>query len=312
MVLIKKTLSLILTLLLFSFAAFTAFHVIPGDSVTAMLGTEATQEQIDAMRAELGLDQPFLTRYKNWISGFIKGDLGTSNGYRMPVSQILKEKIPVTMALSVLAFVITLLVSFPLGVLYAKYAGTPGNTVFVILNQVVMSIPPFFSGILFSTVFGVIFKFFTPGNFVSFSQNPLGFWRYLFFPALAIAMPKAAMTIRMLRSSILTEMNKDYVRTAYSRGNTKVRTLNVHVLSNALIPVITFLAMTFSSIVAGSIIIEQIFVIPGIGRLLLVSISSRDYPMVLAIVMLIAAIVIIMNTLADVLCKYIDPRTRKA
>ena len=111
MVLIKKTLSLILTLLLFSFAAFMAFQVIPGDSVTAMLGTEATQEQIDAMREQLGLDQPILTRYKNWITGFIRGDLGTSYGYKMPVAQILKEKIPVTMALSVLAFAITLLVS---------------------------------------------------------------------------------------------------------------------------------------------------------------------------------------------------------
>ena len=312
MVLIKKTLSLILTLLLFSFAAFMAFQVIPGDSVTAMLGTEATQEQIDAMREQLGLDQPILTRYKNWITGFIRGDLGTSYGYKMPVAQILKEKIPVTMALSVLAFAITLLVSFPLGILYAKYVGTPANTFFVMLNQVVMSIPPFFSGILFSTIFGVIFKFFTPGNFVSYNQDPWGFWRYLLFPALAIAMPKTAMTIRMLRSSILTEMNKDYVRTAYSRGNTKVRTLNVHVLSNALIPVITFLAMTFSGIVAGSIIIEQIFVIPGIGRLLLVSISSRDYPMVLAIVMLIAAIVILMNYFSDVLCKFIDPRTRRS
>lgn len=312
MVLIKKTLSLILTLLLFSFAAFTAFQVIPGDSATAMLGTEATREQIDAMRAELGLDQPLLTRYRNWITDFIKGDLGTSYAYKMPVAQILKEKVPVTMVLSVLAFAITLLVSFPLGILYAKYVGTPENTFCVILNQVVMSIPPFFSGIIFSTVFGVIFKFFTPGNFVSYSQNPAQFFLYLLFPALAIAMPRAAMTIRMLRSSILTEMNKDYVRTAYSRGNTKVRTLNVHVLSNALIPVITFLAITFSGIVAGSIIIEQIFVIPGIGRLLLVSISSRDYPMVLAIVMLIAAIVIIMNYLADVLCNFIDPRTRKA
>ena len=154
-------------------------------------------------------------------------------------------------------------------------------------------------------------RLFTPGNFISYEQNPAGFWTYLFFPALAIALPRAAQTIKLLRSSILTEMTRDYVRSGTSRGNTKNRLLYVHVLRNALIPVITFLAMTFSGIVAGSIIIEQIFVIPGIGRLLLLSISNRDYPMVLTIVMIIALVVILMNYLADVLCQIVDPRTRR-
>ena len=310
MYILRKTVSLILTLFLFSFAAFMAFQIIPGDSVTAMLGTEATPEQIAAMRAELGYDKPLLVQYGRWISGFAKGDLGTSLGYRMPVAEILRDKIPITLALSVLAFLLVILISFPLGVLYAKLLGTPLNSLLVGLNQIIMSIPPFFSGIVFTFVFGIGLKFFTPGNFITREQDPLGFWKYLFFPALAIALPRCAMTIKLLRASILTEMIKDYVRSGTSRGNTKNRLLYVHVLRNALIPVITFLAMTFSNIVAGSIIIEQIFVIPGIGRLMLVSISNRDYPMVLAIVMIIALIVILMNYLADVLCQIVDPRTR--
>ncbi len=310
MPILRKTISLFLTLFLFSFAAFMAFQIIPGDAVIATLGTEATPEQIAQMRSELGYDKPLLARYWNWITGFAKGDLGTSLGYRMPVSEILKDKIPITAALSVLAFLLVVIISFPLGILYSKLLGSPLNSLVVSLNQIVMSIPPFFIGIIFTFVFGISLRLFTPGNFVSHSQNPTQFWTYLFFPALAIALPRAAQTIKLLRSSILSEMTKDYVRSGTSRGNTKNRLLYVHVLRNALIPVITFLAMTFSGIVAGSIIIEQIFVIPGIGRLLLLSISNRDYPMVLSIVMIIALVVILMNYLADVLCQLVDPRTR--
>ncbi len=307
---LRKTVSLILTLFLFSFAAFMAFQIIPGDSVIAMLGTEATPEQIAAMRAELGYDKPLLVRYGNWVSGFTRGDLGTSLGYHLPVADILKDKIPVTAALSVLAFLLVVIISFPLGILFAKLLNSPLNSLLVGLNQIVMSIPPFFSGIIFTSVFGLSLKLFKPGNFVSYEQSPWEFWKYLFFPALAIALPRSAQTIKLLRASILTETTKDYVRSGTSRGNTKNRLLYVHVLRNALIPVITFLAMTFSNIVAGSIIIEQIFVIPGIGRLLLLSISNRDFPMVLTIVMIIALIVILMNYLADMLCQIVDPRTR--
>ena len=276
--LLRKTVSLILTMFLFSFAAFMAFQIIPGDSVTAMLGTEATPEQIAAMRAELGYDKPLLVQYGRWISGFARGDLGISLSYRIPVAEILRDKIPVTAALSVMAFLIVLIVSFPLGILYAKLLGSPLNSLLVAVNQIVMSIPPFFSGIVFTSIFGIGLHLFTPGNFVPLRQDPAGFWKYLFFPALAIALPRSAQTIKLLRASILTEMIRDYVRSGTSRGNTKERLLYVHVLRNALIPVITFLAMVFSNIVAGSIIIEQIFVIPGIGRLLLVSISTAIIP----------------------------------
>ncbi len=306
----RKTVSLILTMFLFSFAAFMAFQIIPGDSVIAMLGTEATPEQIAAMRAELGYDKPLLIRYMNWISGFVKGDLGISMGYRLPVADILRDKIPVTAALSVLAFLIVIIISFPLGILYARLLGSPVNSLLVAANQIIMSVPPFFSGILFTSIFGISLRLFKPGNFISYAQDPFGFWKYLFFPALAIALPRSAQTIKLLRASILTEMSKDYVRSGTSRGNTQDRLLYVHVLRNALIPVITFLAMTFSNIVAGSLIIEQIFVIPGIGRLLLLSISNRDFPMVLTIIMIIALVVILMNYLADVLCQVIDPRAR--
>ena len=310
MILIKKAVSLLLTLLLVSFTVFMAFQIIPGDSVIASLGTEATPQQIAAMREELGLNKPLLSRYGEWFAGFITGNLGTSYSYHLPVSEIISDKLPVTLILSGLAFVLMLIISFPLGVILGQHAGSIPDAITTFLNQIIMSVPPFFIGILFSSIFGLSMRLFIPGKFVPLSENPAAFWRYLFFPALAIALPKSAMTIKLLRSTILNETYKDYVRTAYSRGNRQQRAMRVHVLRNALIPVITFLMMTFSSIVAGSIIIEQIFVIPGIGRLLLVSISGRDFPVVQTVVMIIAFIVIIMNYLADLLCQVIDPRTR--
>lgn len=309
-VVLKKTLSLVLTLLLFTAVAYSAFQIIPGDAALSILGTEATEEQLAALREQMGLNQPLPVRYWHWLTAALHGDLGVSQGYRIPVADMIREKLPITLALSVFAFLLVLIISFPLGILFSRNPGSILDSITVILNQVMMAVPPFFIGIIFTAVFGLALKWFTPGRFIPYKQDPAGFFRYLFFPALAIAIPRSAMSIKLLRNSILNEINKDYVRSADGRGCDDSRKLYVHVLRNALIPVITFLAMVFSAIVAGSIVIEQVFVIPGIGRLLLVSISNRDYPVVLAIITLIAFIVITMNYLSDLLCQVVDPRTR--
>jgi ABC-type dipeptide/oligopeptide/nickel transport system permease component len=177
-----------------------------------------------------------------------------------------------------------------------------------VVNQVLMAIPPFFSGILITFIFGMIFKLFTPGGFVSYKDDLGAFFRYLIFPSLAIAIPKIAMTVKMLRGNLMDEAGKDYARTAYSRGNTTNGVLYRHVLKNAMIPVITFLGMALADMVAGSIVIEQVFSIPGISRILLTSISNRDYPVVEAIIMGIAMIVLVINFLVDVIYRIVDPR----
>lgn len=307
---VKKIALLLMTLLITSFVVFIAFYLIPGDPVTQMLGTGYTPERAAALRAELGLDAPVLLRYFRWLAGFVTGDLGISYGYNMPVSELLSGKLSVTAALSMLAFLLVVVISIPVGLVLARFEGRLTARIFTILNQVVMSIPPFFIGIIFTCVFGFVFKLFTPGSFVSYKASVGGFWAYIFFPALAIALPKSAMVIKLLRRSVSGEMREDYVRTAYSRGNSRARVLSHHVLRNAIIPVVTFLAMTLADIAAGSIIIEQVFVIPGIGRLLLLSISTRDFPVVQAIVVMIAFVVIFMSFLADVAYQYIDPRIR--
>jgi peptide/nickel transport system permease protein len=275
-----------------------------------MLGTEYTESRAAALRTELGLDAPVITRYFKWLVGFVTGDLGISYSYKTPVSELLGDKIVVTALLSALAFLLVVVISIPVGLLLARFQGGIVDRVMVVVNQITMSIPPFFIGIIFTCIFGFFLKLFTPGDFISYKDSVSGFLGYIFFPALAIALPKSAMTVKLLRRSMIRETHEDYVRTAYSRGNSRATVLRSHVLRNAILPVITFLAMTLADIVAGSIIIEQVFTIPGVGRMLLLSISNRDYPVVQAIVVMIAFVVVFMNFLADIANQYIDPRIR--
>lgn len=307
---VKKFLTLIITLFIVSLLAFLAFQVIPGDPTTKMLGTEATPEAKAALRAELGLDRPVFVRYIDWLAGFLTGDFGTSYSYRMPVAEMLADKLPVTFLLIIMAFVFTVALSIPLGAAVGSVKNKVLDAIFTAFNQIVMSVPSFFFGILACFVFGITLKVFTPGRFVSYAEDPKACLVYLIFPALSIAIPRIAMTVKMLRSSIQMELEKDYVRTATSRGNRRASILTRHVLKNSLISVITFLAVSAAEIMTGTIIIEQIFTIPGIGRLLLASISGRDFPVVQAIVVILAAWIVIVNFVADLLYQLADPRIR--
>ena len=262
------------------------------------------------LRQELGLDRPFLERYVSWLGDFVRGDMGSSYNYSMPVSQMLQGKIPVTGLLTLLSFLLIVVLSIPLGLFTARHSGGALDKALTVVNQVLMAVPAFFTGILLTYLFGLLLRWFVPGSFVSPAES---FWQsagYLVFPAAAIAIPRIAMTVKMLRSALLAEMNKDYVRTSYSRGNDRRATLYLHVLRNALPPVVSFLAMTVADIVAGSVVIEQVFAIPGLGRLLLTSISNRDYPVVQAIVVLVAFWVVLVNLLGDLLNQRLDPRLR--
>ena len=307
---LKKTFTLIITLFIVSFLAFWAFSVIPGDPTSRLLGTEATPQAVAALRQQLGLDAPFLQRYANWLLDFLKGDFGTSYIYSMPVSQMLADKLPVTGALILLSFLITLIFSIPLGILAGSLRTAWGDRLCVTIDQLVMAVPAFFIGVLVNFLFGLTLRWFVPGKFVAFSSSPAGFFHYLLYPAFSIAVPRIAMTVKMLRGSIHSELSCDYVRTAVSRGNRRSSILARHVLRNALIPVITFLAVSMAEIVTGSIIIEQVFTVPGIGRLLLASINNRDFPVVQTIVVLMAVWIVLVNFAADLINQMVDPRLR--
>lgn len=307
---VKRIGMMLLTMVIVSFFAFLAFQVIPGDPTTKLLGSDATAESVAALRTELGLDRPFLTRYVEWIADAVQGDFGTSYIYAMPVSQLLEGKLEVTALLTVIAFVMIVAVSLPVGLFVASHQGGRLDHTLTVAGQVVMAVPPFFTGILLTLVCGLVLNWFVPGGFISPKQSFWGSVGYLCYPAVAIALPRVAMTVKMLKGSIAGELEKDYVRTAYSRGNTRRMTLYHHVLRNAVVPTVAFLAMTAADIVAGSVIIEQVFGIAGLGRLLLSSISNRDFPVVQAIVVILALWVVLVNCLADIINQRLDPRLR--
>lgn len=308
---IKKLITLIITLLFISMLTFAAFSVIPGDAALTRLGTDASPEQVEALKEQMGLNDPLSVRYVNWLKDALHGDFGYSYQYNdTAVAELLAQRLPVTVVLSVMALLIILVISIPLGIISAKYYGTWVDTVISQLTQITMAIPAFFLGILLTYIFGLVLKWFQPGKFIGLDESISECLKYLIYPAIAIALPKIAMVVKFLRNSVLSEINKDYVRTAYSKGNTKNSVLYKHVLKNALIPVITFVALIIAEILAGSIIVEQVFSVPGMGRLLITSISNRDYPVVQAIVTYITAVVVIINFIVDVLYQLVDPRVK--
>lgn len=309
-VLLRKILNLMIALLIVTLLTFLALQVIPGDPVTKMLGADATAAQAAQLRARLGLDQPVLVRYGRWLLSFLKGDPGISYSYSMPVAEMLKGKLSVTVILTALSFAMTVFISIPLGILTARSESVRVNHFFLIMDQLFMALPPFFIGILSVYLFGIVLKLFAPGTYVPLSESVAGGLGYLLLPALAMALPRSAMTVKMLRSSIRSQMAEDYVRTARSRGLTDSQILRRHALRGAMVPVVTFLAQSAAEIMTGTIIIEQVFTIPGLGRLLLSSIGSRDFPVVQAIVVMMAVFIILVNFAADLINMAIDPRIR--
>lgn len=311
--LLKKLITLIITLLFISFLSFAAFSVIPGDAALTKLGKDATEEQLMMMREEMGLNDPLPVRYVNWLKNALQGDFGESYQYdNTPVSELLAVRLPVTVLLAVMALGIILICAVPLGILCARYAGSWIDVIINQLSQIMMAIPAFFLGVLLTYIFGLVLQLFQPGNFIPLEESFSGAMKYLFYPAVAVAIPKIAMVVKFLRNSIISELNKDYVRTARSKGNTENGILYGHVLKNAMIPVITFFAMVVAEILAGSIVVEQVFSVPGVGRLLITAISSRDYPVVQAVVLYVTTVVVILNFAVDVLYQVLDPRVKRS
>lgn len=305
---VKKIASLLLTIFLITLLAFLLFSIIPGDAAIVSLGTEATSEKIEALREQMGLNDNIFVRYGRWLLGVFQGDFGTSTYYKVSVSSLLSERLPVTIWLSIISTVIILVVSLPLGVLASKKEGGLVDRIILIVSQTIMAIPSFFLGMMIILVFGLILKYFSVGGYISYKEDFFGFISYMFYPALAIALPKSAMVIKFLRANILKEKKKDYAKTALAIGASEGRVLLKHVLKNSLIPTITFIGVVIAEVLAGSVIVEQVFGIPGIGRLLVFSVTVRDYNVLQAIMLYIGTAVVLVNFVVDILYHIVDPR----
>lgn len=304
----KKMVGLIIALLIVSILAFLAFEIIPGDPARAILGIDATKSSVQALREEMGLNRPLPQRYGQWMLDFLKGDWGISYSYQLPVRELISDKLPITVVMTGVSFLMILFISIPFSLLCARYENKWIDRIFLILNQTIMSIPSFFVGMILTVIFGLTLRWFVPGDYISYKDNAWEFFKYLLFPCLAIALPRSAMTIKIFRNSLIEQLHQDYIRTALSRGNSKWRVLIRHTFGNGLIPIVTFLGMTIADIAASSIVIEQVFGIPGIGRTLISGISNRDYPVVEAIVVWIAVVVLVLNAIVDYIYRRLDKR----
>jgi len=310
---IRRIVIALITIFLVSILCFLAFSVIRGDPASYLAGINASQEQLSALREELGLNRNVFTRYLDWLSGFVSGRTGTALSFRgEAISSLIKLRLPVTLTLSLLSLLFVLLISLPVSLLTVNKEGSVLDKIVNFFTAAGLSTPGFFMGLLLIYIFGFGFKFFIPGEYIDYSENFFGFLRSLCFPALAIALPNSAILVKFLRSSLFQQFRSDYVRTAKSKGAAKPYILYHHVLKNAVIPAITVFGMIIAEVLSGSIVIEQVFTIPGIGRLLITAISSRDYPLIQSLMVYIAFIVVAANTLADILIMIIDPRIRMA
>ena len=297
MFLTKKIISSFLTLFLVSLISFTVLKVIPGDPLLSKLGVEATEQQIEILNKELGLDKPKHLAYIEWITDVSKGDMGESIRFSVPVNTLIKKRMGITMNLALLAMGITIAIGFPLGLFSAMINKKRGSDVISTLNMIGVSIPSFWSGLILMMVFGVYFK-------VSFKTVPL------LLPALTLAISRISITSIYLKNIILEELNKDYVKAAIAKGRNKNSVILTDVLRNIMLPMITIISGLFVKILAGSVIVESLFNLPGLGNLMVFAVENRDFPVVQALVLYSAIIVILVNLFTDLLYCYVDPRIK--
>lgn len=288
---------------------FLVVEVAPGDPASYMLGINAQPDTIAALRTELGLDQPKLQRYISWVTGMMTGDFGTSYTYRAPVAQMIADRMWISLPLALMALTLSALIAFPAGLLAASKRGKAGDVSVMAATQLGVAIPNFWFAMLLVLLFAIKLRWVSAGGFAGW-DNPLAAIKSLTLPAIALALPQAAILTRVLRSALIDTLSEDFMRTARAKGLTRGQTLWRHGLRNALIPVLTILGLQFSFLLAGAIIIEQVFYLPGLGRLIFQSITQRDLIVVESVVMLLVFAVIVVNFLTDLAYALVDPRLR--
>jgi len=306
-----RGISLCLSLIVASLVIFAVIEVIPGDPAAFMLGVNARPDTVAALRAELGLDQSLPARYLDWVGGMLRGDFGTSYTYRTPIAGMIADRVWISLPLALYALILSTLVAFPAGIYAASRRGRAGDIGVMGATQLGVAIPNFWFAMILVLIFAIELRWVSAGGFPGWEA---GFWRgigALTLPAIALALPQAAILARVMRSSLLDILGEDFMRTARAKGLSRRRALWRHGVRNAMIPVLTILGLQFAFLLAGGIVIEQVFFLPGLGRLIFQSISSRDLVVVESVVMLLVMVVIVINFAVDLAYAAIDPRLRR-
>jgi peptide/nickel transport system permease protein len=310
--LFKRLITLLATLAVTSVVVFAVLEVLPGNAAQVLMGPDASPEAIAALTAKLGLDQPALVRYGHWIAGLLTGNLGLSYTYSTPVGELVLERLTLTVPLAMMAMALTLVLALAAGVYAASRHHKLGDVGVMGLTQVGIAIPNFWFAILLILLFSVHLKWFAAGGFPGWEDGVLGGLRALLLPALSLAVVQAAILARITRSAVLEVLREDFVRTARAKGASARRVMWGHVLRNAMIPVITVMGLQFAELLAGTIVVESVFYLPGLGRLIFQSIANRDLIVVRNCVMLLAVMVVVVNFVVDVLYAVIDPRVKSS
>jgi peptide/nickel transport system permease protein len=307
---IRRLLQMVPVLLLVTLIAFSLMHMMPVDPVAAMLGPEATPEAVATLRHEFGLDRPVWMQYLDWLGNALRGDFGRSLVNRQPVSDLIAQRLPVTLQIGLSAMLLSLLIALPVGILSALRRNTVEDQLSRFIAILGIAVPNFVLGILLILVFSVTLRWLPPSGYTSLFDDPLQSLRLTILPAVTLSAAMAAVTMRQIRSSLLEVMEQDYIRTARSKGLSEYAIVSGHAMKNAMIPVVTILAIQVAILFGGSVIVETIFAIPGIGRLVVNAIIAHDYPIVQAVVLLMGFIVSAFNLLADLSYAILDPRIK--
>ncbi len=306
-----RLLSLGLSLVVASLVIFAAIEVVPGDPAAYMLGLNATPETVAALRAELGLDAGPLERYLGWTLGMLRGDFGVSYTYRTPVAGMIADRLWVSLPLALYALALSTLIAFPVGVWAASRRGMPADSAVMGATQLGVAVPNFWFAMLLVLVFAVNLRWLSAGGFPGWDAGLAAGLKALTLPAIALALPQAAILARVMRAALLDTLGEDYIRTARAKGLSRGQALRRHALRNALIPVLTIIGLQFSFLLAGAIIIENVFFLPGLGRLVFQAISQRDLIVVESVVMLLVFAVIVVTFAVDLAYAAVDPRLRR-
>ena len=307
----RRLLIVLVTLLVASAIVFFVLEIVPGDPARLMLGLNATEDAVQALREQMGLNQPVLMRYVSWLAGMARGDFGESLTYSVPVTELIADRITVSLPLALLALALSTAIAIPVGIYTAARRGTRADAAAMAGTQLGIAIPNFWFALLLVYVFAVTLQWVPAGGFPGWGD---GFWpglRALILPAVALALPQAAILARITRSALLETLAEDYIRTARAKGLPANIVLWRHALRNAMIPVLTILGLQFAFLLAGTIIIENVFFLPGLGQLVFQAINQRDLIVVEGVVVLLVATVVIVNFLVDLAYGWADPRLRR-
>lgn len=309
--LLKRLLTLVLTLMVASVVIFLVMEALPGDVATVVLGTGARDDTLAAFRSLHGLDRPYVERYIDWIGDMFRGDLGESYTYNVPVGQLIRDRLAISLPLALMGIVLSTSIAIPLGVLAAARHGRLSDFLVMTFSQLGVAIPNFWFALLLVLVFAVQLGWLSTGGFAGWEAGLGSGLASLAMPAIALALPQAAILARVTRSSMLETLGEDYIRTARAKGLSRKAAIWRHALRNAMIPVVTIMGLQFSFLLAGTIIIENVFYLPGLGRLIFQAISNRDLIVVRNLVLLLAGAVIVINFIVDLIYALLDPRLRR-